>query len=312
MEPTAAAPRGGLGKLAAQYIGVITVVFLLYLMWTSRAPAPTESSYVSEEIETKPQTYTPTHAPATHPPATHPTATQPPTDTSKSTIGWGLRKCPQDVVKWDASRDEKAQLHQDTTVYNKYFKNKCFGTFLEMGALNGEQFSNSWFFEKVLGWRGVCVEPNPTTYKQLIQNRPLCIDVNAAVTSTRGPLKFMQVVGYSEALSGIFDAYDPKHVERIKQEVAQHGGSYSIVDIPGIPLHELLEENGITHVDFFSLDTEGSELLILKGVHWDKVSIDLIMVENNYETDEVKVFLEGVGYEMVDKLGPDEVFQKKK
>jgi len=190
-------------------------------------------------------------------------------------------------------------------------KNKCFGTFVEMGALNGEQFSNSWFYEKVLGWRGVCVEPNPITYTQLVKNRPLCIDVHAAVTSERGPLKFMQVEGYAEALSGIVDTYDPKHIERIEKETKEKGGKVSIVDIPGIPLHELLGEHGIKHVDFFSLDTEGSELIILKGVDWDQVSIDVIMVENNYDTDHVKVYMESIGYVMETRFGFDEVFVKK-
>jgi len=240
-----------------------------------------------------------------------PPACPDPPEAEYASAGWGLRDCPQKVTKWSKDRDQRSQGGQDVEIYNRYFKNKCFGTFLEMGALNGEQFSNSWFFEKVLGWRGVCVEPNPITYGQLIQNRPLCIDVNAAVTSTKGTLKFMQVEGYSEALSGIVDAYDPQHIERIQKEIRENGGKSTIIDIPGIPLHDLLEQHHIDHVDFFSLDTEGSELLILKGIDWDRVSIDVIMVENNYDTDDVKQYMATLGYEMETKLGPDEVFVKK-
>jgi len=213
------------------------------------------------------------------------------------------------MTTWD-KEDEKSQLGQDKILYEKYFKNKCYGTFIEMGALEGVKFSNSWFFEKVLAWRGVCVEPNPLNYNKLIVNRPLCIDVNAAVTSKNGMLKFMMIEGYADALSGIVDTYDPRHLERIEKEVAASGGKATIVDIRGITLHDLLNENNIPHVDFFSLDTEGSEFIILQGIDWTKVSIDVIMVENNYEETKIEQFMNTVGYKLDFSHGFDDVYVK--
>jgi len=221
-----------------------------------------------------------------------------------------LQKCPQEISTWSQG-DQKSQTGQDKELYNKYWKNKCYGTFLEMGALDGSKFSNSWFYEKVLAWRGLCVEPNPLNYKKLLGNRPLCIDVNAAVTKENGMLKFMQVEGYADALSGIVDAYDPRHLERIQEEVKTKGGTMEIVDIRGVTLHDLLAENNIDHVDFFSLDTEGSELMILQGIDWTKVSIDVIMVENNYGDDKVEQFMKTVGYKKDFSIQFDDVFVKK-
>eukprot|EP00026_Physarum_polycephalum_P012987 Phypoly_transcript_13342.p1 GENE.Phypoly_transcript_13342~~Phypoly_transcript_13342.p1 ORF type:complete len:266 (+),score=29.40 Phypoly_transcript_13342:59-799(+) len=153
------------------------------------------------------------------------------TQSDQSTPCWGqskLQQCPKDITSWNKD-DSKGQVGQDTKIYDRYFKNKCYGTFLEMGALDGVTFSNSYFYERVLNWRGVCVEPNPINYDKLMKNRPVCIDINAAVTSTRGMLKFMQVEGYADALSGIVDAYDEKHLQRVQNEIESHGGKSTII-----------------------------------------------------------------------------------
>ena len=54
-------------------------------------------------------------------------------------------------------------------------------TYVEIGANDGLHMSNSYFFERYLGWRGMCVEANPHTYRQLRRHRPRCVNVNALV-----------------------------------------------------------------------------------------------------------------------------------
>lgn len=79
----------------------------------------------------------------------------------------------------------------------------------------------------------------------------------------------------------------------------------------------------VTHVDFFSLDVEGADLAILKTIPFDKVTIDIIMVEygitvahtENGELNlfNMKLFMNSLGiYEEVGKLGPvDFVWRRK-
>ena len=71
-------------------------------------------------------------------------------------------------------------------------------------------------------------------------------------------------------LSGIKSEYDPKHLERINSEVAKHGGSINTVKIQSRRLDSILEENKITKIDYLSIDTEGSELSVLKSIDLDK------------------------------------------
>ena len=53
-----------------------------------------------------------------------------------------------------------SQLGQDRFLNENYFKNKLTGTFVDIGAHDGNTYSNSKFFEN-LGWSGLCVEPIP-------------------------------------------------------------------------------------------------------------------------------------------------------
>jgi hypothetical protein len=62
---------------------------------------------------------------------------------------------------------------EDCLVF-EYFSElrKTGGTFIEIGALDGMQFSNSWAFERCLNWTGVLVEGNSKNYKMLLAQRP--------------------------------------------------------------------------------------------------------------------------------------------
>jgi len=202
------------------------------------------------------------------------------------------------VINWP-KKSTLSQYGQDEEIFNRYFKNKCNGTFIEMGALDGLKFSNSYIFEKVYGWRGFCVEASPANYKKLIENRPLCVKVNAAIMNNVGTIKFLQIHGYSQGLSGILEFLPKAHLDRIFKEAVEKGSTMEVVEIQSTTVQALLAEYGTNHVDFFSLDTEGSELPILKSIDFDKVSVGVFLIENNFKTADVEQFLKTKGYKKV-------------
>ncbi len=46
----------------------------------------------------------------------------------------------------------------------KLFGRSSGGFFIEAGAHNGHDISNTLYLEKTLGWTGILVEPNPDTF----------------------------------------------------------------------------------------------------------------------------------------------------
>jgi hypothetical protein len=54
------------------------------------------------------------------------------------------------------------------------------------------------------------------------------------------------------------------------------------VDVLCRPLSAMLDEHGVTRINFFSLDVEGAELKVLETFDFEKVKIDVLMVETDF------------------------------
>ena len=207
----------------------------------------------------------------------------------------------------DLTHNYKGQFGQDKFVNEHFFKDKRNGIFLDIGAYDGISHSNTYFFEKELGWHGICFEPLEKPFKELSSIRN-CICLNCCVADQDKPVKFFKVDGAPIMLSGISDTYDPRHFQRMKYEVERDGGSYEITTIQARALNPILQEHSIFNIDFLSLDTEGSELKILRSIDFDKFFIHVITVENNYNNIAIRAFLSAKGYTFVTKLLQDEIY----
>jgi hypothetical protein len=99
-------------------------------------------------------------------------------------------------------------------------------------------------------------------------------------------------------LSGVLSEYDPRHLIRVDDEIKEFGGSKSVIRVPMRHLHGLLHEHGIGKVDYLSIDTEGSELLILRSTILAAIGNPCITVENNYNDPAIDAVLRDQGYRL--------------
>lgn len=204
-----------------------------------------------------------------------------------------------------------SQYQQDQYVYENFFKNKRNGVFVDIGAHDGITLSNTYFFEKTMGWTGICIEPIPEIYNRLKANRN-CLCIQGCIYANRENVPFLKISGWAEMLSGIIENYDPQHWKRVQWEISQNGGHSEIINVKCYDLTQLLLENKIYHVDYLSIDTEGGEFGILKSIDFSCIDIDVIEVENNGFREPFKEFLEPLGYKKICELGPDEIYKKQK
>lgn len=203
--------------------------------------------------------------------------------------------------------------YQQDKYLDKLFKRKTNGTFFDIGAHDGITFSNSYFFEKERNWKGICVEPIPEIFDKLNQNRN-CIKVNGCISDKVGSEKFLRVKGElvdTEMLSGLVNDYDARHLERIDREIEEYGGSKEEIEVTCYNINQLLKDNNIQQVDFFTIDTEGNELKILETIQFDQFDFDVFIVENNYETEEINQLMSSKGFKRIKKIGHDEVYRHK-
>jgi FkbM family methyltransferase len=163
------------------------------------------------------------------------------------------------------------------------------GTFLEVGANNGVN-SNTLHLEVCLGWRGVLVEGHPATFELLRHNRPRALVVSSAMCRTHGTVAYT-----SGALptAGILASSSPR------QRIIWRNRTTSV---PCGPLSDWLRLLRMSHIDFFSLDVEGAQRLVLCSMDWTSISVSVLVVEckavgcTNADDDEIAYLLEAQGF----------------
>ena len=193
-----------------------------------------------------------------------------------------------------------SQLGQDRILDEEIFKGRRGGVFVDVGAHDGTTYSNTRFFEEERGWTGVCIEPLPEAFDKLRATRA-CTCVRACIGDYDGHCDFLRVSSprvNTEMLSGVVDRYDPRHRERVDAEVAHYGGSVDVLTVPMRRLESVLRDERIDRVTLVSIDTEGSELEILRSFDPAALGVRCLLVENNYADPQIENTLTDRGYRL--------------
>lgn len=130
--------------------------------------------------------------------------------------------------------EEDKYIVQNLLPFNHSFPK----TFVEIGAYDGLHGSNTLYFERNLGWRGVCVEPDPFKVLECFKNRANTI---AAACGTGDPLQIFYINMEDHGLSGLTRGGIPYRV-------------------PVIRLDTIIQSVGLGHISLLSIDTEGTEI----------------------------------------------------
>lgn len=188
-----------------------------------------------------------------------------------------------------SSKTYYSQFGQDKFLEENIFKGYKYGFFIDVGANDGKTINNTLYFEKYNNWNGINIEPIYATYKQLCINRPYCINLNTAVYDTAKTVDFISNEGYTNMISGIRESYDSRHLNRLQYELQQFGGTSSIIQIQTIRLEDVCNLHYVNHINYLSIDVEGAEYNVIKSINFDKVFIDIIGFENNYEENTIPI-----------------------
>lgn len=162
------------------------------------------------------------------------------------------------------------------------------GFFVEFGATDGKQASNTYLLETRYNWAGVLAEPSKEYWAELKANRRATLS-NSAVSSKSGEKLAFVESGQHSSLKGFFDQGNQKRSNR----------SYFVQSISLVDL--LTESNAPAFVDFLSIDTEGSEFEILNAFDFTKYKFGFICVEHNFKParEDLHQLLTSQGYSRV-------------
>lgn len=213
-----------------------------------------------------------------------------------------LKKCPvESAERLKEQKWSKSQSDEDMVLL-QWFNGLCDGRFLEMGALDGVMFSNSYLYEVAFQWKGLLIELSPTSFQKLQVNRGGNSNtlVNAGVCENRQTLHYFSTG--VPATNGIveFAAQDfrDRWWKNLKPDLS------NAIQIECLPLQEIIDEHyqdeEVVHFDFYSLDVEGAEYQVLKSIDFTRVSFGIIFLEadelNEMKNLATRAHLESNGY----------------
>jgi len=194
-----------------------------------------------------------------------------------------LEKNKEDFKRWLV---DKEQGRVDLKVL-PYLQDIEKGFFVEAGALDGLFMSNTKILED-LGWNGLLIEPSHNAVLKCKENRKATVEECALVSSDCIGHIVMGDFSYDgEGGLGAWSSINRKH----------YGGQ--LVPVRARTLEEVFDSYGVSKIDFLSLDVEGYELEVLKGIDFKKVDISLILVEVNlrqYSLEQMDGYLKEFGY----------------
>jgi FkbM family methyltransferase len=167
-------------------------------------------------------------------------------------------------------RDSRSQFRQDLFVLSELdFKRN--GFFVEFGATNGVDCSNTHLLEKGFGWNGVLAEPAKCWHADLRRNRTSHIETDCVWSDSNSTLAFNELGALSTIASYVSSDF---HSQERKL-----GKRYSVKTIS---LEDLLDKyDAPKKIDYLSIDTEGTEYEVLSNFNFDKYQFRVITVEHN-------------------------------
>ena len=176
------------------------------------------------------------------------------------------------------------------------------GTFVELGAFDGVNQSNTAWLEANRDWRGILIEPIPEAYELCVRNRPLATVVNCACVSNEYPESTVEMV-YAGLMSIVRGARSSEETDEAwisLGEELQQVSRYRCV-VPARTLTAVLEEHDLQRIDLLSLDVEGYEMEVLQGFDLERFRPRHVLVEES-RPDGVGRYLTAHGYRKVTEL----------
>ena len=159
--------------------------------------------------------------------------------------------------------------------------------FIEFGAFNGVDLSNTYLLEQDLNWEGLLCEPIPSLHLEIVKSRRAKLEKRVVAGKSGETVNFL--ISESEEYSSIQSFSNNDEIDKRSNS--------KIIKVGTVSLDDLLKEFGKEYITFLSIDTEGSEYEILNNFSWE-VPVLMICVEHNFGKNKDKIFdiLKGQGY----------------
>ena len=166
--------------------------------------------------------------------------------------------------------------HQDFYLYTQHFKKlRRPGVYIDIATNDPIKTSNTYFFDRCLRWSGICAEANHYYFESIFRQRSCQLVPTCLGSRDKHVVSFQ----YDALKSGILgDNYKFKDKVQNSTRVSERKRLMCTT------MQLVLDRLSLAVIDLLSLDVEGFELEVLKGIDLHKVTIKVITIELSEST----------------------------
>lgn len=184
-------------------------------------------------------------------------------------------------------------------------KNDANKYIVDIGCNHPERFSNTYFFEKFFNSKTIAIDPIEEYGRLWTELRPNAIFIATALGKTSGTVT-LNIPEPNSNYDDMFSSVAEKNPKVGNTVCTQR-------QVPCVTLSSILDTHKIDQVILISIDVEGAELDVLKGIDFERVLIKCLVIENNtknlFGSGEIRTFLESKGFIFFSRIGfYDDVF----
>lgn len=195
----------------------------------------------------------------------------------------------------DKNSDRFLREKQEKEAIRAYFDHRREGVVVEVGANDPlRHTSQSLHLEKELDWRCVLIEPHPELAQQARELRKSAQVFEFACVSSDG----LGEISFYIPIKGE-DTEVHSHAA-IEKNIDDHNyAHHRELRVQSKSLTSILDESNLVEIDLLSIDVEGAELEVLKGLDLEKYRPRLILLEDKHAYLDKHWFLKERGYRLV-------------
>lgn len=192
-------------------------------------------------------------------------------------------------------------------VLRDFFGDKTEGFVVDVGAMDGQTYSNSRDLIENKGWKGVLVECHPQFFADLEKLYKGNDDIALKNVACYNEEKVLDFYMYSEGVHASVSTVSEEFKQRV---INAHGDKFKpeAVQVQAVRLETILSE--CEKVDFLSIDCEGVDMEVLESNDWTKYRPSLVCVEHSMSHEELHQFMSKINYSVYDKTAGNTFFKQ--